>query len=107
MLANRDRQSKIAARVALGLTATAWIIIGIGWLVPFEVSPFKFGQQFIIAPTLALVAVMSALYAWSRATQRRALHRMALKTAAWTLLVTGGGVGLFLLAYSNCPRGVC
>jgi hypothetical protein len=107
MDAERAGFTKAAAHLSVALAAASLLMFAFGIFVPVDANPFMFGEEFIISSVLGLCAVVAAWYAWLGTTQRGALHRRALKFAIGVLVLSAGYIGLFLLAYSNCPGGVC
>ncbi len=92
---------------SVALVTVALLIFCVGLFVPIDVKPLQAGEEFILSPILSLLALGAALYAWFRTTQRRSLHRLALTLAIAVFVISAGFTGLFFLAYSNCPNGVC
>lgn len=93
--------------LAVALAIASLLIFCVGLFVPIEAKPFHAGQEFLVAPIVSLFALIAAAYAWKRTTPRRSLHRLALTLAVVAFVVSAGFTGLFFLAYSNCPGGVC
>jgi hypothetical protein len=70
MDAERAGFTKAAAHLSVALAAASLLMFAFGIFVPVDVNPFMFGEEFIISPVLGLCAVLAALYAWLRTTQR-------------------------------------
>jgi hypothetical protein len=97
----------MAACGAVVLAAASLLVLAVGQFVHIDVNPFQSGEDLIIAPALALFAVVAALYAWFETPKRETLHRRALRLALGVFILSAGYTSLFLLAYSNCPGGAC
>lgn len=95
------------ANSSIALAIVALLIFSVGLFVPIEAKPFVAGEEFLISPLVSLLALAAALFAWLQTAQRKWLHHFALTLATAVFAVSAGFTALFLLAYSNCPNGVC
>ncbi len=97
----------LTVRISIALTLTSLIFFAAGLFLPFEYQPFGAGEEFIISAVVGLVGFCVALCVWLKATHRERVYRVALILSTFALVVTAGFVGLFVVAYSNCPNGAC
>jgi hypothetical protein len=97
----------IGALGSVVLAAAALLVVVTGFFGPFDESPLQSGEELIISPVLAILALVAALSAWFRKEQRGTLQRRALKFAIGVLLLSAAYTGLFVLSLAFCHEGVC
>lgn len=95
--------SKLASAFAL-ICICAFGLFGFG---PEEWLPTTAGEELTIFPIVCLASVLVAIVGSLRAPIRRFWQYTGLVLSAVAVLLWAGYAGLMLLAYRECPNGVC